>query len=53
MSTITHPILLIMAQRLASTTNKTGAKIRIILDMSESNKLKKCYISQQFCYSYR
>lgn len=28
MSTITHPVLLIMAQRLASITNKTGANIR-------------------------
>ena len=32
MSTITHPVLLIMAQRLASTTNKTGAKIRNIFN---------------------
>ena len=30
MSTITHPVLLIMAQRLASIIIKTGAKLRIL-----------------------
>ena len=30
MSAITHPVLLIMAQRLASIIIKTGAKLRIL-----------------------